>query len=88
MKNEKTKTKGFVRVPRTTMGLRDALFDELDSLRNGKTNPQRANAVARTAQAIVGAAKLDLDYEKLNLSLSKKGQLRDTQIVLKLGNET
>lgn len=34
---------------RTSAGLRDALFDELDSLRNGTTNPAKANAVAKLA---------------------------------------
>ena len=49
---------------RTSAGLRDALFDELDNLRNGSTNPARANAVAKLAGQVVDTVKMELDVQK------------------------
>jgi hypothetical protein len=37
----------------TSAELRDALFDELDRMRNGKTTAANANAIARLASNIV-----------------------------------
>lgn len=36
-------------VSRTSAGLRDAIFDEIDAVRNGTSNPTRANAIAKLA---------------------------------------
>lgn len=53
-----------VRVTRTTKGLRDALFDEIDRLTIGKSNPQVACAKSKLATQIIAATKLDLDYHR------------------------
>ena len=37
-------------VARTSAGLRNALFDELDGLRSGTTNATKANATAKLGQ--------------------------------------
>ena len=47
---------------RTSEGLRDVLFDEIESLRRGEGDPQRATIIAKLAGQIVAVAKLDLDY--------------------------
>jgi hypothetical protein len=40
-------------IPKTIEGLRDALFDEINSLRSGQGNLQQARAIAQlSAQAI------------------------------------
>ena len=49
---------------RTSAGLRDALFDELDNLRNGSTNPAKANAVAKLADQVIATVKMELDVQK------------------------
>ncbi len=49
---------------RTSAGLRDALFDELDGLRAGTTNPAKANAVAKLADQVVATVKMELDVQK------------------------
>lgn len=49
---------------RTSAGLRDALFDELDSLRRGDTNPAKANAVAKLADQVIATVKMELDVHK------------------------
>lgn len=49
---------------RTSAGLRDALFDELDNLRNGSTNPAKANAVAKLADQVIATVKMELDVQR------------------------
>ncbi len=52
------------RIVRTSAGLRDALFDELDSLRAGNTNPAKANAVAKLADQVIATVKMELDVQR------------------------
>lgn len=52
-------------VVRTSAGLRDALFDALDSLRNGEIEPQEAKATATVAAQIVNTVQLELDVHKM-----------------------
>ena len=49
---------------RTSAGLRDALFDELDGLRNGESNPAKANAIAKLAGQVIDTVKMELDVQK------------------------
>jgi hypothetical protein len=58
-------------VSRTSSGLRDAIFDELDALRQGKSTPARANAVARLGSGIVEIVRLELDVEKHQINRPK-----------------
>lgn len=51
-------------VIRSSLGLRNALFDELDALREGKSNPQRAIAVSKLAAQIIGAARNNFSAEQ------------------------
>lgn len=51
-------------IARSSAGLRDAMFDELDALRNGESNPTRANAVAKLAGSIVETVRMELDAQK------------------------
>ena len=48
---------------RTSEGLRDTLFDELDAVRSGDSTPQQSNAVAKLSAQIIKAAELDLKYQ-------------------------
>ncbi len=58
------KTKTLKSTIRTSEGLRDALFDEIDLMREGKSNPQRASAVARLSCQITNTVRLELDYQR------------------------
>lgn len=58
------KTDTLPPVVRTSAGLRDALFDELDRLRNGKTNATNANAVARLADQVVNTVQMELAVQQ------------------------
>lgn len=51
-------------VQRTSQGLRNALFDELDGLRAGKTTPTMANATAKLVGEIVNTVQLELNVAK------------------------
>jgi hypothetical protein len=53
-------------VIRTSNGLKDILFDELDNYREGTSTVARVNAVAKLTNSIVHVAKLELQH-----SLSK-----------------
>lgn len=51
--------KPVIRSPR---GLIECVFDEIDLMREGKSNPQRATAISRLATNIVNMAELEVEY--------------------------
>lgn len=46
---------------RTTAGLRDILFDEIDRMRSEDGDPQRAMAVANLSKQIINTAKVEME---------------------------
>lgn len=58
-------------VPRTSAGLRGALFDELDSLRDGKSNAAKANATAKLAASIVATVEMELEVHRTMAKVPK-----------------
>lgn len=52
-------------IDRTNSGLREALFERLEALRDGKIDPKQAVAFATLAQTIIQSAALQLTHEKL-----------------------
>lgn len=60
----KDTTEVMPRTVRTSAGLRDALFDELDALRAGSSNPAKANAVAKLSDQVIATVKMELDVQK------------------------
>jgi hypothetical protein len=68
---------------RSSSGLRDLLFDEIENFRKGNGDVDRAKAIAQLSQTIIASAKLDIEFARLlsdgelpsalqPLSLSKK----------------
>lgn len=51
-------------VTRTSAGLRDAIFDEMDAIRNGSSNATRANAVSKLAGSIVETVRMELEVQR------------------------
>lgn len=49
---------------RTSLGLRDTLFDEIDNLRNGKSNPAVAGAMAKLAVQIINTVNMEVNYQR------------------------
>jgi hypothetical protein len=50
---------------RTSLGLRDTLFDAMDKLVAGEISPEEAKAVAGLADAICKTVRLEMDAEKM-----------------------
>jgi hypothetical protein len=57
-------TKAMSPIVRTSAGLRDAIFDELDAIRAGASNPTRANAVAKLATSIVETVHMEVEVQR------------------------
>lgn len=51
-------------VIRTSAGLREAIFDEIDGIRAGNSNPTRANAVAKLATTVVETVRMELEVQR------------------------
>ena len=49
---------------RSSKVLADRLFDELDDLKEGKSNPQQARAVSSLANTICTVTRLEMDYAR------------------------
>lgn len=52
-------------VTRTTKGLRDAIFDEIDEIRAGSDNYQKAHTISKLAGQIVNIARAEMAFHKL-----------------------
>ena len=52
---------------RTTHGLRDILFDELEELRSGEGDPTKAMAIAKLASQIINVANLEMRYHEMKI---------------------
>ena len=51
-------------IVRTSAGLRDAIFDEIDAIRAGASNPTRANAVAKLATGVVETVRMEIEVQR------------------------
>jgi len=61
----------FKKTNKNTSGLRDALFEQLDGLRNGTTTPQQAKAVSSLASQIVSVTKLEMEAARFVVGTSQ-----------------
>ncbi len=52
-------------VPKTTEGLRDALFEEINLLRANKTTPNRARALSQLARDVIDSIRVQIQYQRL-----------------------
>ena len=60
-------------IPRTSSGLRDAIFDEWDALRRGESNPQRAIAISKLACQVINSVKMEIEFHSHVQSISEDG---------------
>ncbi len=58
---------------RTSEGLRDILFAEIEQLQGPKGDPRRALAVANVARQIVNTVRVELDYARQLIELRERG---------------
>lgn len=66
---------------RTLAGVREALFEELDRLRNGECDVKRAAATALLCKGIIDSAALQLQYEKAWQEKKISDKLRAIELV-------
>jgi len=72
---------------RTSAGLRDILFDEIDALRKPKGNPHRALAVSALARQIIGTVETELKFAAVARAM-KDDSLSSTLGTMRLGSRT
>lgn len=65
-----SKTKTYAR---TTHGLRDMLFDEIERMQGKDADPSRAREVANLSKQIIGTAKVELEFHRTISALAEKG---------------
>lgn len=51
-------------IARSTSGLREVIFEEMEALRNGTSNPQRARSMAAMANSILQSVQVEIEYHK------------------------
>lgn len=61
-------------IARTSAGLRDAIFDEMDAIRNGSSNPTRANAVAKLAGSIVETVRMEIEVQRFSRQIPENSK--------------
>ena len=71
---------------RNSTGLRDALFDEWEALRNGESNAARARSIAMLANSILSSVQTDIEYHKYVSDVRKSDAVCKTGM-LELGSE-
>lgn len=72
---------------RSSLGMRDGLFDEWDALRRGESTPQKASAIARVATATINSVKMEIEYQKHVRTTLKSGRTNDNLASLQLGSK-
>lgn len=68
-------------IQRTSAGLRDAIFDEIDALRAGTSNPTKANAVAKLASGVVDTVRMELEVQRHLKNVSPESLSRTQDIL-------
>lgn len=63
--------KELIAIPKTIEGLRDALFDEINAIREGKSNPQKARSIALLANKVIDSLRVQIQYGRLVNETSK-----------------
>lgn len=58
---------------RSSAGLRASLFEELEAIKSGDSNPARARAVAMLANSILQSVVTEIEYHKYVADVSKAG---------------
>src|SRR6185437_999793 len=72
------------KIARSTTGLRTALFEEMELLRSGRSNAQRARSIALMANSILQSVEVEIEYHKYVQSQNRFVEA-DTDNVVELG---
>ncbi len=58
---------------RTTEGLRDILFDEIEAMRGSDPDPTRARSIATLSREILSTARLELQFQEATARMQAQG---------------
>lgn len=64
-----------VKIARTSAGLRDALFDAIERVRDGDMSPDDAKAISGLAQQICTSVELEIEVAKLRTEYPSDAKL-------------
>ena len=67
----KAKEAKEAKMSRTSAGLRNVLFDEIDELRNGTSNPSRARSLSMLANTALKSVEVEVEFHKYVSDVSK-----------------
>lgn len=81
----KSKKVALAPINRSTSGLRSALFEEMEALRSGDSNAQRARSVAMMANSILQSVQVEIEYHKY--VSANKGKVEGENKVVALGTD-
>lgn len=74
------------KIERTGSGLREAIFDQMERLRDGEAESTDARAFAALANALIKSVEVQIAYEKLKITGGKLPELEMTK-PLQIGDE-
>lgn len=69
---KKAENQSEMPMDRTSAGLRNALFDEIDMIRSGSSNPARARALATLANTCLKSVLVEIEYHKYVNDITNK----------------
>ena len=69
------------KISRTTAGLRDALFDQLERLRDRKIDADEAKAFSEVARTIVSTVEVQLEFERMKLAWTAPQHLSQMNLI-------
>lgn len=81
----KPKKPPSTQIIRSTSGLRAALFEEMEALRSGESNAQRARSVAMMANSILQSVEVEIEYHKY--VSTNRSKIEGEQKVVALGTD-
>lgn len=61
-------------IPRTSAGLRDLLFEQIEGVRSGTIATANAKAVAHLAGTIIKSVEVEMTFRQQQVELRKKGE--------------
>lgn len=74
----------MTKIDKTSRGLAQAMFEELELLRSGESTPQQARAKASIANTICTISRLEMDYARF-VTAARSDEQNDSMKALPMG---
>ena len=69
-----TKESDYLTINRTTTGLRDFLFDEMERMANGQIDVERLKVMSKAGDTILKSAAIDITVRKMLINEARNGE--------------